>query len=285
MPEPLFSVIVATYGRPQLLAAALESVLAQAVSDFEVIVVDDAGPVAVGTLPDPRVRAVRRTENGGPAAARNTGLRHARGRYVTFLDDDDLYTPDRLALALEGLARAPLTHCWIQYVDAPVGRNRILEGIVGDQILNDLTPHLGTAALQREAALPFDERFLAAEDVEWWLRMAQRVPISTVPRVGYLLRRHNAPRHRIDLATRVGSRLLLQEVHAAYFATHRQAAAFQWKRTGLLAADEGNAALARAAFARSLRLRPQVNTFWHLLRAVPARGGRSAAAGAGTPAP
>ena len=283
MPDPVFSVIIATYDRPDFLATALGSVLAQTVPDFEIIVVDDAGPDPVRYEGDPRVRVVRRAENGGPAAARNTGLRQARGRYVTFLDDDDLYTPDRLALAVEGLARGPLTHCWIQYVDAPAGRNRVLDGEVGPQILDGLTPHLGTVAVARAIAVPFDERFLAAEDVEWWLRMAQRTPMNTVPRIGYLLRRHGQPRHRIDLTTRVRSRLLLMEVHAGYFAAHPAAAAFQWKRIGLMAGDLGDFALARAAFARSFRLHPQVNTLWHLLRAVPRTAHRDASADAQTP--
>jgi glycosyltransferase involved in cell wall biosynthesis len=274
MPDPLFSVIIATYDRPEFLAAAVASVLAQTVDDFEVIIVDDAGPQPAEHRGDSRVRVIRRTTNGGPAAARNTGLAHARGRYLTFLDDDDLYTPDRLALAREGLERSPLTHCWIQYVDAPAGRNRILDGAVGDRILDGLTPHLGTVAVARSVAEPFDERFLAAEDVEWWLRLAQRAPVSTVPRVGYLLRRHSAPRHRIDPGTRLRSRLLLLDVHAGYFATHAPAAAFQWKRIGLMAYDQGERTLARSSFARSFRLQPRLNTLWHLARALPSpRGG------------
>lgn len=170
-----------------------------------------------------------------------------------------------------------MTHCWIQYIDAPAGRNRILDGAVGPRILDGLTPHLGTVAMARENVLPFDERFLAAEDVEWWLRMAQCTPINTIPRIGYLLRRHGQPRHRIDMATRVRSRLLLLEVHRAYFAAHPQAAAFQWKRVGLLAGASGDVALARAAFARSFRLRPQIQTLWHLLGSVPRTARRGTA--------
>src|SRR3954464_14214558 len=97
---PTFSVIIPTYGRPKFLSEAVASVLAQTCADFECIVVDDAGP-ELATLPnDARIRVIRRDENGGPPAARNTGIDAARGTYVAFLDDDDVWLPTRLSDAL-----------------------------------------------------------------------------------------------------------------------------------------------------------------------------------------
>jgi glycosyltransferase involved in cell wall biosynthesis len=114
--EPLFSIIVPAYGRPQLLAEALGSVLAQTIQDFECIVVDDASPSPVDVPDDPRIRLVRREMNGGLPAARNTGLQHASGRYVVFLDDDDLFTPERLSLGLDVLDQSPLSICWARWI-------------------------------------------------------------------------------------------------------------------------------------------------------------------------
>ena len=267
---PLFSVIVPTYGRPEYLGEAVASVLAQSVEDLEVIVVDDGSPEpAVASWEDARVRIVRRETNGGPAAARNTGLEAARGTYLTFCDDDDLFSANRLALAVEGFARAPVAICFNRYLDAGAGRPAALEGDVRDTVLDDMAPHLGRTALRRELAPRFDERFDAAEDIEWWLRLAlaDGVAVTTVPRIGYLVRRHEGVRTRTGLASRIRSRELLLDVHADYFASHPRARAFAWKRIGLMAGAYGDRAVARRAFARSLAARPEPKTFGHLASA------------------
>jgi glycosyltransferase involved in cell wall biosynthesis len=267
-----FSVIVPTIDRPQLLSEAIESVLAQTVPDFEVIVVDSGCAVPPSLPDDERVRGVRLDENAGPAAARNAGVAAARGRYVCFLDDDDLYTPERLAIAATGLASAPVAVCWSRFVGQDVGTVRDLDGDVGDRILDGPTPSLGATAVRREALLPFDERWHAVEDVEWWLRTAQHTPVATVPEVGYLVRRHGGPRNRNDLPARLVENEAFIEAQADYLAAHRAARAFRLKRIGLIALAVGDRAHARSAFVRSLRARPRPETAWHLVRsAVPGR--------------
>src|SRR6266545_5032346 len=134
--QPLFTVVVPTYGRQRFLEEAIDSILAQRMVDLEVIVVDDGSPQPVALPEEPRTRIVRRPRNGGPAAARNTGMAEARGRYLAFCDDDDILEPHRLTLALEGLARAPITICWGTYLHEPGGHGRILEGDVHDTILD-----------------------------------------------------------------------------------------------------------------------------------------------------
>lgn len=274
MPGPLFSVIIPTYERPYFLAEAIESVLTQTVGDFEILVIDDAGSGPISTPEDPRIRVLRRETNGGPSAARNTGLRQARGRYVTFLDDDDLYTPERLALAQEGLRRAPVSICWMRFVHAKLGSKRVLEGNVHDSILDDFTPHIGTVSVDRTIAPLFDERFLASEDIEWWLRLSRQAGVSTVPRVGYMMRQHHTPRHLINAASRIEGRRLMLRLDAEYFAAHPRAEAFQWRRIGLLATAEGDFDLARRALRRAFSLYPSPRTLWHLVGAVRFTGGR-----------
>lgn len=96
---PLFSVVIPTFNRAELLRATLESVFGQEFTDYEVIVVDDGSTDATQeVLADLRERLIAlRQLNLGPSAARNLGLGRARGRYICALDSDDLWFPWTLA--------------------------------------------------------------------------------------------------------------------------------------------------------------------------------------------
>ncbi len=103
------SVIVPTHDRRERLRLALRSALAQRDVDLEVIVVDDGSSDGTGALVDglgdPRVRLVRNDVALGESRARNRGISEAGGAWVAFLDDDDLWAPDKLASQLEALRR------------------------------------------------------------------------------------------------------------------------------------------------------------------------------------
>jgi glycosyltransferase involved in cell wall biosynthesis len=268
-PDPLFSVIIPTYERRDFLAAAVHSVLAQTVEDLECIVIDDASPSGVDLrLHDSRLRVTRHPENLGATCARNTGLALARGRYVAFLDDDDVWTPRRLEYALEGLARAPISICYRGSFDGRPSRNPTLNGYVHDEILNDLTPNLGQTACLRSLALLLDERFVACEDTEWWLRMTRVGRVSTVPKVGMLYREHDGPRNLNGAPARLSGSHQLLDMHKDYFAGHRRAYAFRWKRIGLLAQKVNDRGLARRAFLKSAVLWPEARLVVHFGRTM-----------------
>ncbi len=266
---PRFSVVIPTYGRPQFLAAALASVANQSFADFECVVVDDASttPPELPTA-DTRFRLVRRDTNGGPAAARNTGIAAATGNHVAFLDDDDLWTPDRLEHAASAHEHSPVVVCGQGTLGEPLpaAASRMLEGDVRDTILDGITPHLGATSVERAATLTFDERYRGSEDVDWWLRTAQQSRVAAAPGIGLLYRRHDAPRPGTGRADRIrGAQLLLAE-HADWFDAHPHAHAFRLKRMGLLALQAGDRSLARRCFGRALRLHPEARTAWHALR-------------------
>ncbi|HZL34515.1 MAG TPA: glycosyltransferase family 2 protein [Tepidisphaeraceae bacterium] len=95
MPDPFFSVVIPTYNRAHLLRGAVDSVLAQEDTDFELIVVDDGSTDNTAEALagyGARVRLLRQ-ENRGPGPARNLGIRAAKGRYIAFLDSDDRWFP------------------------------------------------------------------------------------------------------------------------------------------------------------------------------------------------
>ena len=100
--EPLISVIVPVYNAAGSLHRSLRSVLAQTLSDFELIVVDDCSTDGSADILrgyealDDRVRILSTEKNSGPGVARNVGLQNARGRYIAFLDSDDFWMKHKL---------------------------------------------------------------------------------------------------------------------------------------------------------------------------------------------
>lgn len=103
----IISIITPAYNCRNTIKQTCESVLSQTFTDWEWIVVDDCSNddsfsyVKNLTKDDSRITVLRTNKNGGTAVARNVGLRHAKGRYITFLDSDDLLDPDYLEKQLE----------------------------------------------------------------------------------------------------------------------------------------------------------------------------------------
>ena len=101
MQTPRFSVVIPSYNQAPFVGDAIQSVLEQTYPDFEIIVVDDASPdnsnEIIQGFTDPRVRLIRHEKNRGLPAARNTGMRAARGEYIALLDADDYFHPEKLA--------------------------------------------------------------------------------------------------------------------------------------------------------------------------------------------
>ncbi len=97
---PMVSVIVPTFNRVDLLPETVDSILSQTFDDFELIIVDnmseDGTETYVNGLKDPRIRYFRNPNNGVIAVNRNVGIRNARGKYIAFCDDDDLWHPNKI---------------------------------------------------------------------------------------------------------------------------------------------------------------------------------------------
>ena len=98
--NPKVSVIIPTYNRADLLPRAVNSVLSQTFSDYEIIIVDDHSPDntqdVIAAFTDPRIRSIRHRTNRRQSAAINTGIANAMGEYIAFLDDDDEWLPNKL---------------------------------------------------------------------------------------------------------------------------------------------------------------------------------------------
>jgi len=104
---PLVSVITPAYNAARFIGRTIDSVLAQTLTNWEMVIVNDNSPdnlceiVETYMVDDSRIRLLQRPASGGPAKARNAGIAAARGRYIAFLDSDDLWLPEKLSKQIE----------------------------------------------------------------------------------------------------------------------------------------------------------------------------------------
>lgn len=182
---PAVSVITPAYNQAAYLTQAIQSVLEQTCQDFELIVVDDgstdATPQVLAGIHDPRVRVIRQP-NAGLSAARNTGLRACRAPFITFLDADDFFKPDKLELLSTYLEQHPdigLVGGGTEVVDQTGRPLRESAKSPGQLALFELltgNPFTVTSVMVRrewiERVGTFDETLRACEDWDMWLRLA-----------------------------------------------------------------------------------------------------------------
>ncbi|MFC6283196.1 MULTISPECIES: glycosyltransferase family 2 protein [Polaromonas] len=205
-PGPCISVIVPTYNRANFIGDAIASVLSQSFSDFEVIVVDDGSTDQTGAIvagfDDPRVIYVHQS-NRGRSSARNHALSLARGRYLAFLDSDDMYMPGKLMLQVDYMDAHPdvgmiytSAHC-VDYSGNPLNENYIasVSGRIYKSIafFRPVTITLPTVMARRELFEKvggFDEKMHRFEDTDMWRRISKVTRIDALPVFTCRLRTH-----------------------------------------------------------------------------------------------
>jgi len=187
---PAVSVVIPVWNAAATLAETLASVRAQVFEDWELLLVDDAStdssPILARALADAdsRIRILTLPENGGPAAARNAGIRAARGRYIAFVDADDLWRPQKLArqigfMRAEGHALTFSAYRRIAADGRPLGivrppvrvdRPELLKG----NVIGCLTAVYDSAMVGRLEMPPIRRR----QDYGLWLEILERVPYA-----------------------------------------------------------------------------------------------------------
>lgn len=184
--RPVLSAIITTFNRAGVVTRAIDSALQQSVGDIEVIVVDDASTDdtanVVQSIGDSRVRYVRHEANRGLAAAgRNTGMRLARGEHIAFLDDDDLWLPEKTERQLAFLDSYDAVLCAARQSGGRVKRHPRREVTVSDLRKGiDLDPSGMIVKASVASKIEFDETLRYGEDWDYWIRVAQSF------RIGYL---------------------------------------------------------------------------------------------------
>ena len=197
---PKVSVIMPVYNVERFVADAVVSVLAQTFRDFELLIIDDKSPddsIAIcERFDDPRIRIIRHADNRGLAGARNTGVRHARGELLAFLDSDDCWQPEKLKYHVAHLEDRPdvgVSFSRSAFIDEDGNANHCYQM----PRLTDIEPGYylcrnpignGSAPVIRRAVFDairyqddfhdqpedfyFDARLRRSEDIECWIRIA-----------------------------------------------------------------------------------------------------------------
>ena len=200
---PLISVVIPVYNGAKTIQETIESVQKQTFSDLEIIVVNDGSQdntlAVLGAIADPRLTVIQGA-HAGANAARNRGLEASSGQYVSFLDADDLWTPNKLEAQLQALRSHPhaaVAYSWTDRIDEQgnylrrggylsVNGNVLAEMMIANFVENGSNP-----LILRQAAIEvngFDESLIACQDWDMWLRLAARYQFAAVSEVQILYR-------------------------------------------------------------------------------------------------
>ena len=287
MPRPRVSVVVPTYQRADVLDRAIRSVRAQTFEDWELIVVDDNGEgsphrdavrdVVYDYRSDARLRSVEHPTNAGGAAARNTGIRASRGRFVAFLDDDDEWKPAKLARQLErfdeGDERLGLVYTAVQvvddvggkaYVERPGHEPGLARRLLGKNVIGTTSSVLCTRRALVDVG-GFDDSLPAYQDHDLYLRMAHAYAFAYVDAPLVVRHIHAGERITKNLSSTIEASERVLERHRVSMSDEpTKLAEFLWKQ-GTMYLDYGDRRNAVRKFATAIRADPWRVDVWPYL--------------------
>lgn len=298
-PAPLVSTVIPTYRRADMVGRAVRTVLEQSYAHVEVIVVDD------NTDPDEqrrvrevlapfgvRVRVVPNERTKGACGARNTGILHAHGELIAFLDDDDLWLPEKLAAQVALLAQGEFVGALCYYIDIDLAFGHACHCrssrpvLTREQALGGECPTSTSLALVRrdvlvEAGL-FDEAMPSFQDFDMWLRCLAFGDFGYVERPLVEFVQHAGERISVNIGRRLAGLAAIERKWGDAMSAHGDFSAFKRRVHVNALIANGRAAFgrhyvsalgyfARAAWLDRLSMR---SAFWLVIGALGSRWGR-----------
>jgi len=237
---PVVSVIIPTYNRAKLVTKAIDSVLAQTYTDYEIIVIDDGSTDNTKEVLEPYMHKIKYIyqDNAGVYVARNLGIRQAKGQWIAFLDSDDQWLPEKLACQLECVYRTGTKVCFtnskifngkklIERYPSKIKKPIAQEEIITDPFAlfaiegppHTLPTMLVAKNLLEEVGL-FNEKLRIGDDTRLIFDLALRTPFVFIPSV---LAEINSSENRNGLvnnsitAMRERSQIQISILSEAYF--------------------------------------------------------------------
>ena len=290
---PFFSVVIPTYNRAAFIKATLQSVISQTYPHFEIIVVDNCSTDNTGEVLEPFIRAgqiqfIKHERNLERARSRNTGMKAARGDFLTLLDSDDLMYPNNLADAAEYARTHPDTKCFhnlFEFVDAqgkvlrrypmPSLKNQ-RKAIAGGNFMSCIGDFIHREIYQR---YEFDTtpELIGGEDWEFWLRVLADYKVGRIQKINSGVLQHDGRSvNNQDLGTmktgleqlcaKLGTDLHLSRVYGPYLKRIR---ANSLVYMAILANTGGQFAEARNYLSEAVRFDPGLlasTRFWRVAR-------------------
>ena len=270
--NPTVSVIIPTYNRAHLIGRSIKSVLSQSYQDFEIIIVDDGSTdntkEVVTSFNNERIRYIRHEKNKGEAAARNMGIRVARGKYIAFQDSDDEWLPEKLAKQIE-LLKNTLPKVGVAYTGfwkiennektyIPFSWVNQKEGDIHKELLKG--NFIGTPAtlLKKECFKKvgmFDEKLFHLVDWELWLRVSKYYHFKFIDEP-LLVAYYDLDNVSTNQNEFIRAQELILEKHFEDFSKDKELLVTHYVYIGDLFISEGNVKKGRSYLIKALKLSP-----------------------------
>lgn len=272
------SIVMPTYKRSEFLERAIASVVSQTYQDWELLVVDDNDPGSKHRSQterclqrldaDPRIVYLKHNSNRGGGAARNTGIMHASGELVAFLDDDDEWEPRKLEWQVARLAAAPpgvaMVYCGYRKVYVGSGRESVVLPDERKHTLASLLRENGigttsTILCRRRPLLEvgmFDVDLPSRQDVDLYVRLARTFRFEFVPQALVTWYRHEGEAIGKNRERSITAHRRFLRKHRDDLARHPGAYSHRLLRLGILLLNQRRLTAARHSFRRAWRIAP-----------------------------